>query len=160
VKASHVLLLVLLLLSQASLATEYSVVLGHGVSNVFLSLGACDPGELCMDARYLWTLRAERTIAGPSVRGVVRAVTSQHTDATAQFVKSVELLVLVRVSDAAARSADGAEYSLVTLSPRYPGNRYCLAIDPLELGIRMPRGHVTRDPQSSYYCFPRADVRR
>jgi hypothetical protein len=78
---------------------EDSVVLGHGVSNAFLGELPCPERSLCVDANYVWVLDADRTVAGPGVTGRVRAIATQHTDATAQFVKSVELFVLSPIQD-------------------------------------------------------------
>jgi hypothetical protein len=139
-------------LATAAVAAD-SVVLGHGVSNAFLSAQACPPGSLCMDANYLWVLDADRTLTGPAVKGRVRAIVSQHTDATSKFVKSVELFVLRPIQDPSTRKSTGAEYYLVSLSARDSRGRYCLSVNPSDVGLTLNDSEVAVDGISGYYCF-------
>jgi len=138
---------------------EDSVVLGHGVSNAFLSRQPCpQPADkrlerICMDANYTWILDAVRTVAGPRIRGRVRAVASQHTAASAQFVKSVELFVVRPIEDPAIRRTDKATYYLVALSPLDSQGRYCLSVSPTEVGLTLDPAAVKADAASGYFCF-------
>ena len=134
-------------------AAADSVVLGHGVSNVFLSAQPCPKDSVCMDASYVWVLDADRTVAGPTVTGRIRAIASQHTDATSQFVKSVELFVLRPIQDSSVRKLSGAQYYLVSLSPRDPLGRYCLSMRPADVGLTLDAAEVTVDSSSGYFCF-------
>jgi hypothetical protein len=116
-------LLVGTLASSAAMSAD-SVILGHGVSNGFLSHQACPEDSICMAANYKWVLDAVRTIVGPQVKGRVVAIASQHTDATEVFVKSVELFILRPIEDRSLRKSSGASYYLLLLSPRYPHDQY------------------------------------
>ena len=133
-----------------------SVVLGHGVSNEFLSQTTCAATMLCTDALYVWVIDADRTIVGPRVAGRVRAIFLQHTDARSTFVKSVELFVLRPLKDASLRKSYGADYSLVSLSPRYSEGRYCLSVKPSDVGLDVPASAVVVDAGRGQFCFPAA----
>jgi hypothetical protein len=107
-------------------STEFgtdSVVLGRGVANQYYADLRCPTDSICLDALYKWQLQAARTIAGPSVRGRVGALIAQHTDATRKFVRSVELFVLRPIQDPVLRKASGAQYYLLSLSPRYDNDQ-------------------------------------
>jgi hypothetical protein len=146
------------LVSSSVLAAE-SVVLGKGISNTYAGDLACQLNEICLDSVYVWEFDAIRTVSGPAVTGRVRAIIAAHGDATVEFVRSVELFVVRRIDDPAVQEAYGAEYHLVSLSPRYERSRYCLAVDPKDIGLSLPVSEVTIDPDSEYYCFPRRLVR-
>jgi hypothetical protein len=139
---------------------EDSVVLGHGVSNVFLSHQPCpqsaDPNltNICMDGNFVWVLDALHTVSGPTISGRIRALSSQHTYARAQFVKSVELFVLRPIDDPAMRRAAKAKYYLITLSPRDSQGRYCLSLSPAEVGLKLDPADVKLDAVSGGFCFP------
>jgi hypothetical protein len=142
--------LVALLVGVPAFASD-SVVIGHGISNSFLSNGECPVNSLCLDAQYLWILTSNRTIAGPLVNGRVRAISMQHTDATRTFVTSVEFFVLRPIESAAIRSSTGATFYIVSLSPRYPDGRYCLSVDPSTVGLILDPATVLATEGS--YCF-------
>jgi hypothetical protein len=128
-----------------------SVVIGHGISNSFLSRVPCPAGAVCLDAQYLWVLNSARTVTGPPVNGRVRAISLQHVDATQQFVDSVELFVLRPIKDAALRRSSGAHFYVVSLSPRDSAGRYCLSVRPETVGLRLDSSEVHSDADS--YCF-------
>jgi hypothetical protein len=141
-----------LLASFAAMPAD-SVILGHGVSNAFLSLPPCPEDFICMDANYKWILDAVHTVVGPSIVGRVTAITSQHTDATAKFVTLVELFILRPIDDKSLRESSGANYYLILLSPRYPHGRYCLGQDPSGFGVKLDPSQVKVD-ENGYFCFP------
>ena len=91
---------------------------------------------------------------GPAVKGRVRALISQHTGATRKFVQTVELFVLRPIQDPGLRKASGAQYYLLSLSPRYEKNQYCLSVRPAEVGLAVPESQITKGDGS--YCFPRS----
>jgi hypothetical protein len=144
---------------------EDSVVLGHGISNAFLSRQACPQptdtkfAAICMDANYVWVLDAVHTVAGPSVSGRVRAIASQHVDATDQFVKSVEIFVLRPIDDSALQKSSGATYYLVSLSARDVNGKYCLSVAPKDEGLKLDASEISVDPASGYFCFQATAVR-
>ena|ERR1700730_11782664 len=142
-------------LSSGAVAAD-SVVFGHGVSNKFLAEAPCPGSGLCMDASYVWVIDAVRTIVGPNVAGRVRAIASQHTDATSAFVKSVELFVLRPIKESKLRKSSGAEYYLVSLSPRDSANRYCLSVKPSDVGLKLSASDVVVDADSGGFCFTAA----
>lgn len=131
-----------------------SVVLGRGINNEFFAEIECSPADLCMDSLYVWELDAKQTLAGPRIKGRVRAVIAAHTFATSKYVSSVELFVL-RPSEGAEGSTS-PEFNLIALSPRYRGNKYCLPVDPLSVGLDVK---ATRSADG-LFCFSRASVLR
>jgi hypothetical protein len=135
----------------AAASPDTSVVIGHGVSNAFLSKLPCAPGSVCLDSRYLWIIDATQTAVGPTIVGTVRAVAEQHVDAAPEFVKAVELFVLRPISDVALRETSGAEFQVVALSARDPQGRYCLPVAPGDVGINLPPSEVVTAGGS--YCF-------
>jgi hypothetical protein len=140
-----------LVITSAATASD-SVVLGHGVSNAFLSQEPCAQPSPCVDASYVWVLDATRTVVGPNVAGRVRAIATQHTAATPQFVKSVELFVLRPIGDQSLKRTSRAKFYLVALSARNPDNRYCLTVKPSDVGLHLEPSMVTRDTTTGY-CF-------
>jgi hypothetical protein len=139
--------------------SEDSVILGHGVSNAFLALPPCPQpaypnfANICLDANYVWVINAVHTVAGPMISGSVRAFSVQHTRATAQFVKSVELFVLRPIADPAIRRSAKARYYLVTFSSRDAQGRYCLPLSPTEVGLKLTPAEVKVDAVSGDFCF-------
>ncbi len=125
-----------------------SVVLGHGISNRYLSTPPCPQDAdanyvtICMDGDFLWVLRANRTVVGPHVSGRVKAIASQHTEARSEFVRSVELFVLRPIADRQIRKSSGAQYYIVTLSPKDEDGRYCLQVDLEEVGLRIDKADI------------------
>ena len=136
-----------------------SVVLGKGISNSYAGDIECDEHSICLDVLYVWELDAKRTVSGPAVRGRVKAIFAQHVDATAKFVRSVELFVLSRIDDPAIRKQFGVDYSGIALSPLYSGSKYCLPVTPASVGLAIPENKVSIDPNSAYYCFAKSLVR-
>ena len=145
------------LLSALAIATPVvaadSVVLGHGVSNAFLSKPPCLEHSLCMDASYVWVLDADHTVAGPLVSGRVRVIATQHTDATGEFVRSVELFVLSPITDSTLRKSSGATFYLISLSPRDSQGRYCISVKPSDVGLKLDPSEVAVDPDRGRSCF-------
>jgi hypothetical protein len=130
-----------------------SVVLGHGVSNTFLSKLPCDHKKyICMDANYVWVLDADRTVADPSMLGRVRAIAVQHVDATEAFIKSVKIFVLRPIEDTKFRASSGAGYYLVALSPRYSDGCYCLAVKPNEVDLTLSPSQIVVNDTGAF-CF-------
>jgi hypothetical protein len=127
------------------------VVIGHGISNSFLSKVDCPAGSICLDAQYLWVLTSTRTVVGPPIKGQVRAISMQHAQATQQFVTSVELFVLRPIESATLRSSSGADFYILALSPRDSAGRYCLPVDPVMFGLYLDPAKV-RAAEGSY-CF-------
>jgi hypothetical protein len=146
----RILALLALAFAAPALAAD-SVVLGHGLSNSYLSKRECPGNSVCLDAKYVWALRANRTVAGPPIHGDVRAIATQHADATQQFVSSVELFVLRPIHDVALRKSSGATFYLISLSPRDPEGRYCLSVNPETVGLHLAMSQLYSDADS--YCF-------
>jgi hypothetical protein len=157
-RASFSLILVSLIAAPSSAFSSDSVVLGHGISNYFLSKQPCPQPEgsnlanICLDANFIWVLSAKRTIVGPPIRGTIRAIFSQHVAATSKFVRSTELFVLRPIDDPVLRKSSHAEYYLVDLSIKGSDGRYCLWDKPEEVGLRLKDTDVVvRDEGQS--CF-------
>lgn len=142
-RASLSLILMSLITAPPPALSRDSVILGRGISNHFLSKLPCPQPEdsnltsICLDANSIWVLSARRTIAGPPVKGTVRAIFSQHVAATAQFVRSTELFVLRPIGDPALRKSSHADYYLVDLSIKDSDGRYCLSDKSEEVGLRL-----------------------
>jgi hypothetical protein len=90
------------------------------------------------------------------VKGRIRALISQHTDATRKFVQSVELFVLRAIQDPNLRKASGAQYYLLSLSPRYNNDEYCLSMRPADVGLAVPESQITG--RDGNFCFSRKFV--
>jgi hypothetical protein len=109
-----------------------------------------------MDSLYVWELDAKRTVVGPTITGRVRAVVSVHALATSEFVRSVELFVLRPVEKSEADDPRSPTFSLLALSPRYPGGKYCLYMDPRSVGLEVE----TSTSSDGMFCFRRSDLLR
>ncbi len=124
-----------------------SVVIGRGIKNYFLLVPPCpqDPDSglvaICMDAEYVWELKANRSLVGPNIEGTVRAISYQHTEAKSEYVRSVELFVLRPISDPRIQNSSHAAYYMVESSPRYADDFYCLE-DPIGLGLAIQESDI------------------
>lgn len=136
-----------------SLASD-SVVIGRGISNEYYSEISCEPDELCMHSVYVIELDAKQTLAGPPVTGRVRALIVAHTEANAKYVKSIELFVLRPVENVEAGESKSPRYSLISLSTRHSGGKYCLDTDPNSLGLEVK----VEQNEYGYFCFRRRDL--
>lgn len=148
----QIALLILLLIS-TEVFGEDSIVLGRGISNEYISDLPCPQGFICLDSMYLWEFAAKRTVVGPAVKGKVRFLAEQHTEALPKYVRSVELFILRPIEDKSVVESTGAHYYLLSLSPRYDNGTFCVSVDPLEAGLKLARSDVTVDPDSGYHCF-------
>jgi hypothetical protein len=146
-------------LGMVSTAAADSVVLGKGISNKHAGDLMCPQNGICLDSVYLWELEAKRTVSGAPISGRVKALATQHTDATPEFARSVEIFVMRPIDDQAVRERYRADYYILALSPRHDGSMYCLAIDPKEAGLEIADSQVSVDSTSGYFCFAIALVR-
>ena len=133
-----------------------SVVIGRGISNLYFANLPCSPSEICLDSLFMWVLDSTRSVAGPAIKGTVRALIAQHVAATRKFVESAELFVLQPIQDDALRKRSGADYYLLSVSPRNENGKYCLTKNPDDLGLKLAKAQVTMDPDSRRYCFDAA----
>ena len=135
-----------------------TVVLGHGIRNYQLSVPPChqEPNSgliaICMDANYVWVLKANRTLVGTRVAGTIRAIASQHRAAATKFVRVVELFVLTPINDPKLRRSSRADYYIVELSPRYSDDTYCLRDKPTDVGLWVDQADTTVD-EGGDNCF-------
>jgi hypothetical protein len=136
----------------ASVYAADSVVIGSAISSSFYSKVACPAGFICLNGQYLWVLRPSRTVAGPLIKGQVRAISIQHMNATQQFISSAEIFVLrpIKAAPPLYRAA-GADFYLVSLSSRDSAGHYCLSVDPATVGLHVAPSEIHRDGDS--YCF-------
>jgi hypothetical protein len=130
-----------------------TVVIGRGVSNTFAYKMSCPPDLVCLDAMYRWVIDVKRTVAGPAVKGHVTALVAQHVDATPQFVESTRLFVLRPVQDLPLPDTFGANFYLLSVSPRDNMGRYCISVNPRDVGLKIDRSRVTIDSNSGKFCF-------
>ncbi len=103
-----------------------------------------------MDAVYSWSINVTKTLAGPEVRGQVRAVTMQHVGVNDRFRKSIRLFVLRPIADADIAHPPDVTYYLMSLSPVYENGSYCLSVDPAAVGLKLKS--VTVDEEGNF-CF-------
>jgi hypothetical protein len=134
---------------------EYAVVIGSGISNKYFGDIKCGPDEVCLDAVFLWTLRVDRTVAGPAVTGVIDAVTAQHVEMLPEYVRSTELFVLQSAERVDGCIGSCIHWSLVSSSRRLSGDRYCISIDPTKVGLSLEPQQIKVD-EYGYYCFKRS----
>jgi hypothetical protein len=138
-------------LIQTALGAD-SVVLGKGINNAYIGKLPCLPNEICLDAMWVWTFEAERTLAGPPIKGTVRIFSGQDASATDKFIKSVELFVIRPIKDPKLRKITEAHYELVSLSALHEDGSYCISEDPNRLGLRLQKSQIHID-SSGYYCL-------
>jgi len=136
-----------------------SVVIGRGISNSYFTNLPCSANEICLDSLFMWVLDSTRSVAGPTIKGTVRALIAQHVAATRKFVESAELFVLQPIQDDALRKRSGADYYLLSVSPRNENGRYCLSKNPDDVGLKLPKAQVSMDIEGSRYCFDAALLR-
>ena len=155
--AAVIIVVPMLVVSQAYAAP--SVLIGRGLSNTFVAESVCPENAICLDAFYRWEFMSTRTVAGPAISGHVRAVISQHVEATPSFVRSVELFVVTPIDDPAVRRTYGAEYFLLALSPRYKSGRYCVPMPLAEIGLADVSSEIIVDPDTGYHCISARSLR-
>jgi hypothetical protein len=134
-----------------------SVVLGHGISNRFLSHQGCSPDAVCLDASYVWVLQAQRTVAGTPITGTIRAISSQHTEARPEFARSVELFVLRAIEDRKLRRLSGADFYIISLSSRDANGRYCVSVEPDRIGLHLDAAKIAIGDNGTF-CFDAASL--
>jgi hypothetical protein len=130
-----------------------TVVIGRGISNTFAFKMSCPPDLVCLDAMYQWVIDVKRTVAGPAVKGHVTALVAQHVDATPQIVESTRLFVLRPIQDLPVPDTFGANFYLLAVSPRDNMGRYCLSVNPRDVGLKIDRSRVNIDSNSGNFCF-------
>ena len=130
-----------------------SVVFGRGVSNSDAQALGCED-DLGMACWYYWDIHASTTISGPPIRGRVRALALQHTDATSKFVRSVEFFVLAPIPKSSPHFSAGARYYILEMSSRREGTKYCIRRDPQELDVPVEKSQVAIDAHGQF-CFDR-----
>lgn len=135
----------------AAAGINASVVLGHGVSNTFFSKASCARDSVCLDSWYVWKITVTQTVAGAAVPGIVSVLAEQHTEATTEFVRSVELFVLRPVTDAALSAASHSNFEVLAMSARDDHGRYCLPFTPSDVGLKLAPTEV--DHSGDRYCF-------
>jgi hypothetical protein len=113
-----------------------------------------------MNSSFRWEIDVRNTLAGPPIKGRVRAMAAQHAEALPSFVRSVEIFVLRPIVDDSLRQQCGADFELVTLSPRYEGGRYCLQESPSQLGLSVPESEISFEADTGSYCFASKLVRQ
>ena len=150
----RILLSFSLLVAVASPASAIdSVVIGKGVSNTFAYKVNCPPDFVCLDAMYQWVIDVDRTVVGPAAKGRITALVAQHVDATPQFVKSSRLFVLRPIQDLLLPDTFGANFYLLSVSPPDNMGRYCLSVNPGDVGLKIDQSRVTIDSNSGNFCF-------
>jgi hypothetical protein len=134
---------------------EASVVLGRALTNAHVPALAC-PEASCWESAYAWDLEASRTLAGPDVRGRVRAVISAHGAANSKYVRSIELFVIRPLASDEVRITTGATHVVVAVATRTREGKYCLPTDPRSLGLNVD----SRQNDYGDFCFSRRSALR
>src|SRR5579872_3499743 len=83
----------------ASHAGADSVVLGRGIADRWYSPFECPSDEICLFGLHKFELQVTRTIAGPSVKGHVRALIVAEALLLPKYVPKFELFVLRPIGD-------------------------------------------------------------
>ena len=138
--------------SQAAKAAD-SVVIGRAMSNTYIEgvQVECPKDAICMDGWFRWLIRADETIAGPKIGGIIRAAAVQHTDVVSTYQNRLRLFVLEPITAARQRERLHADYYLRDQSLEYP--MYCLDQDPGRLGIGAEDVHARSDDNGREWCF-------
>jgi hypothetical protein len=135
-----------------------SIVIGRALNNSYakalsdsyLAAKRCPEDTICMDVIYRWTIDPERVIAGPAIKGRIRALNFQHTDLNNRYVESVRLFVFRPIADVEIPHSPDDRYYLVSSSPIYEDGTYCISVDPSTSGLKLK--NVTEKNDGSF-CF-------
>jgi hypothetical protein len=75
----------------------------------------CPPNAICLFGWSRWTLKIERSLAGPAVKGRIHAVHMQHTTHIPSYFNRLHEFALEYIADSAERERLHAEYKLLDL---------------------------------------------
>jgi hypothetical protein len=145
----HAGFLLALLLPFADTYADNSVVIGHGIKVD----GVAGSGSWV--SKYVWQIKARRTLSGPIVKGTVRITAASHAQPKDSYLRTVELFVLAPVIQGEEKSDDEPRFSLVASSPLYGRDKYCIPFRPYEISIPVNDSEVERD-EHGFYCFSKA----
>lgn len=129
-----------------------SIIIGRAVSNSYAkaldeAAGPCPEDSICLDAIFRWIIVPTSTLAGPPLKGRIRALTYQHTGMND---KSVRLFVLRPIGNVEIPHSHDDRYYLVSSSPVYDDGTYCISVDPCASGLHLR--NVTKRGDGNY-CF-------
>jgi hypothetical protein len=134
-----------------------SVVVGRATKHFPIAAEVpCPPpdGEgrvsICMDAWIGFELQIKRSIAGPEVKGRVRAARIQHSQYSRSGLNSLTLFVLAPIEDKETRRILGADYFLREASSSH--SMYCFRESPEAYGLDDQVSRIA-EVQGSSYCF-------
>jgi hypothetical protein len=100
-----------------------------------------------MDGIFRWIIDPARAVSDPALKGRIRALTFQHTEANDKLFR---LFVLRPLEDIEIPHSPGDKYYLVSASPIYDDGTYCISVDPSASGLQLK--HVTKG-NDGYFCF-------
>jgi hypothetical protein len=135
-----------------------SIVIGRAASNSYAkalsdsydAVRGCPEDYICMDVIYRWFIDPAKTVAGPALKGRIRALTFQHTGVNDRYLKSLRLFVFRPIADLEIPHSSDDRYYLVSSSPVYDDGTYCISVDPSASGLQLK--NVT-ERNDGYYCF-------
>ena len=130
----------------ANTYADNSIVIGHGIKVD----GIAGSGD--WSSEYVWQIHAQRTLAGPTVKGAVRIIAVSHAQPKDSYVRTIELFVLAPVIQSKTESTAEPRFSLIASSPLYKRGKYCIPFKPFEVSIPLDDSEVQRD-DIGFYCF-------
>ena len=137
-------------------SAEDSVVLGRSLGHMHIEEAEinCPPEYICMDAWFRWTIKPEKTVAGPKLSGRITAARIQHTEFVRSYERTLRLFILTPIEDAEQRALLKADYLLRDVSAVH--EMYCVR-NSIDLGIEADEKLESEDGER--YCFelPRDD---
>jgi hypothetical protein len=141
-----------LVLLVADTSADNSIVIGRGikVDGVCESAGDWASG-------YVWLIDAQRTIAGPAVKGKIRIIAASHAQPKDSYLKTVQLFVLAPIVEDGAEAGSKPRFSLIASSPRYGRDRFCIPFKPSDIAIPLSDADVERD-ENGGYCFSKRSL--
>lgn len=140
----------------SALAAEPSVVLGSARSLGYLAIQPpCPEDSICLNGWYRYNVTVDRTLHGPELRSLIRAVHSQHTEFNHKYRRALRLFVLRHIDDAKVRAELQADYYLIGLSPAR--QLYCLGGAPGDIGLSDTSVAVAGQDS---FCFSADQVER
>ena len=135
-----------------------SIVIGRALSNSYAralsdsyeAAKPCPEDYICMDVIFRWVIDPERIVAGPALKGRIKALTFQHTGVNDRYLKSLRLFVFRPIGDIEIPHSPDDGYYLVSSSPVYDDGTYCISVDPSASGLQLK--NVTKRNDGNF-CF-------
>ena len=116
----------------------------------------CPPDAICLFGWSRWTLKIQRSFAGPNINGRIHAVHWQHTTHNRAYFKALHLFALEHIEDPAERARLHAEYKMDLVDER---KMISTDTDPKVVGIARSEIYSATSDDSYKFCFTDPDKR-